>query len=988
MNVKGTASLLLMSPNTEDGIEMLFLCLHFPIADCPPGWFGVSCEEHCSPHCSSISCHRDSGECQGHCESGYYGYQCNDVCSRDCVDGCEKLTGRCNQCAIFRYGMFCEKTCSPSCNPHISSCSERICDKDSGRCLCGCKEKTYGEKCELGCPPHCVKCQNHTTCYECRRHSWGARCEKTCPDDCLNQACDKITGKCYDCDGTKYGDTCSQLCPINCLVDVCFQNGTCANGCKNLNFYGDRCDIPCSALTSTPNCKECQQIRGGMVECKLCRNGTYGILCEQQCPENCLECENASLCTKCKERFTGQQCDNKCLVSNCSECDGNGYCLECNHGKFGQHCEYTCQDCETCVADAEDTDKFRCLTCARGKYIFAERNICIDCDERCTTCENGHSCISCRDGFYGRSCHLTCPSTCQSCVSEKDCKVCKFGWTGSRCQCNRQNCLVAQDLSSWCTDDGECKLGCRNGHFGSNCQFNCVGACETCEQHSGKCLQCISGQYGLTCNENCSTKCAYKDMKGNALCNFRDGSCFSCENGWYGSKCGLQCYTNCLNNEGVYTCHINGTCEKCSGNKYGPTCELDCPENCDTAANKSSCDKITGDCVSCRANFSGELCCPKNCIDCSADGTCTRCKTGFAGKTCSSVCLVTDCLECGSDGTCIVCKAQKYGKSCEYSCPQCESCTSDSGTSNKSICISCPDGKYLSADRRSCNHCSANCKTCENGPDCLSCKEGYFGPACVKKCPRNCKTCVSESECTACKHGWIGSICQCPNTNCSREGLCTSNISCSRKCESHASDETCDFYCIGECAQCEQNTGHCLKCAHGLFGQFCADQCSTNCADQDANGTPLCHFKDGSCYSCKNGWRGLRCEKQCNQYCLNTEGIYGCRSNGSCDRCRGKKFGESCEKNCSVKCASVTQMESNCDKVTGRCSTCRNGLFGESCNISCNKECVTGCDRISGHCGEYNFIFYLLFIRSNTQRHTTHIRQFRYVLYRRITCKQ
>lgn len=50
-----------------------------PDAECPTGYFGKSCRERCSGHCTNnASCDHVSGECSNGCQDGYIGTHCGD----------------------------------------------------------------------------------------------------------------------------------------------------------------------------------------------------------------------------------------------------------------------------------------------------------------------------------------------------------------------------------------------------------------------------------------------------------------------------------------------------------------------------------------------------------------------------------------------------------------------------------------------------------------------------------------------------------------------------------------------------------------------------------------------------------------------------------------------------------------------------------------------------------------------------------------------
>lgn len=54
-------------------------CFLLPNVECPLGYFGKDCTEHCSGHCiKGEPCDHISGECTNGCQDGYTGVRCSD----------------------------------------------------------------------------------------------------------------------------------------------------------------------------------------------------------------------------------------------------------------------------------------------------------------------------------------------------------------------------------------------------------------------------------------------------------------------------------------------------------------------------------------------------------------------------------------------------------------------------------------------------------------------------------------------------------------------------------------------------------------------------------------------------------------------------------------------------------------------------------------------------------------------------------------------
>lgn len=56
-----------------------WFCFLLPNVECPLGYFGKGCTEHCSGHCiKGEPCDHISGECTNGCQDGYTGVRCSD----------------------------------------------------------------------------------------------------------------------------------------------------------------------------------------------------------------------------------------------------------------------------------------------------------------------------------------------------------------------------------------------------------------------------------------------------------------------------------------------------------------------------------------------------------------------------------------------------------------------------------------------------------------------------------------------------------------------------------------------------------------------------------------------------------------------------------------------------------------------------------------------------------------------------------------------
>ncbi|XP_070191898.1 multiple epidermal growth factor-like domains protein 11 [Littorina saxatilis] len=278
---------------------------------CPSGSFGDNCSMQCT-NCSQDRCHNTDGECLEGCKPGYqwtpnktfcnefcqngsYGDNCSEPCGHCSGDEqCDPFNGTCDACQLQfqppyckvctgnRYGASCELNCSMNCG------GDGSCEKDTGRCVRGCKagyrpgqsgfcnetckEGKYGEGCSHDCgncngacrhedghcAAGCMAGYEGDLCAKlCTGNRYGASCELNCSMNCGGDgSCEQDTGRCVGgckagyrpgqsgfcnetCEDGKYGEGCSHDCG-NCNGACRHEDGHCAAGCM-AGYEGDLC---------------------------------------------------------------------------------------------------------------------------------------------------------------------------------------------------------------------------------------------------------------------------------------------------------------------------------------------------------------------------------------------------------------------------------------------------------------------------------------------------------------------------------------------------------------------------------------------------------------------------------------------------------------------------------------------------------------------------------------------------------------------------
>ncbi|WAR17985.1 PTPRS-like protein [Mya arenaria] len=523
------------------------------------------------------------------------------------------------------------------------------------------------------------------------------------------------------------------------------------------------------------------------------------------------------------------------------------------------------------------------------------------------------------------------------------------------------NCICCSNKD--CFRGGTCKIGCKDGYWGSKCDNTCTSHCVRCKRYYGNpCYECQPGYYKFYSNEcrkceytgcTCSTRyrcdgCVegYYDpthycRKCPSNCKQCTSSsyCRSCKQDRYGSTCQYQCETNCRNGvcdseKTICKCNTGYAgihCTDCVVGKFGSQCQNTCSAGCMS----KECNGKTGTC-SCRIGWTGSKC--------------NICAPNYYGNQCSRPCR-PECTKCHNYSSCQSCLIGRYGSYCQYSCGKgclynkCEKsngqCLCKTDLFNGHYCVSCVDGKY----GQDCNNdCPGSCHSCSEATACTSCKPGFFGSVCERKCSESCESCSEMGQCLTCKTG---------NTHPDRQCLCQKNM-CSTpdSCDQCVSDEyypdsgsCCPCSLLQHCKSCRvtSNITKCIACEEGFYPNEIGEciNCSLICI------AGQCNSLTGECLiGCASNYWGQLCEHECKDSCNTCN-----RSNGECFECASKlTYGLNCNINCSETC-----VDKEC-YISGKCiNGCLENNFGEMCDNECDKICIsngngTRCSSESGKC--------------------------------------
>ncbi|KAL4496784.1 hypothetical protein ABPG73_011750, partial [Tetrahymena malaccensis] len=315
-----------------------------------------------------------------------------------CVESCpsnqvpDKNTQKCTICNQKIYNLECLANCpigtieDPSnsslcvlCKNVFSNCD--VCDQNNcqiclpnnflsnGKCVKDCPLNTYKNYQTNECVQSCSQSgyfadQNSKSCLQCNTNTC-AECVDT-KDKCTKCVPDKFfyesQNQCYqNCPQKTYGDINSKQC-LSCDQKTCLKcegSVKCLQCSDYLNEDDHKCyqDCPQGKYKYQHRCVD------------SCPLGQYLDQLQNtcfNCPENCEECVQKNLCTKCLPNYMNNL--DKLEHQICDQCiEGyylqNGICLKCSN------------DCKTCQNSSSE-----CLTCPQG-YNLDFLKQCVICSQ-------------------------------------------------------------------------------------------------------------------------------------------------------------------------------------------------------------------------------------------------------------------------------------------------------------------------------------------------------------------------------------------------------------------------------------------------------------------------------------------------------------------------------------------------------------------------------------------------------------------------------
>lgn len=816
------------------------------VTECSDGTYTSSSSNVC------LACRYRCTSCEGSyslctsCRDSYYFY--SDYCYSDsCPSGTYQLVSSSDS-------LSCEK-CSDAClecSGNDSTCID--CDNSKvlyqSSCIgfSDCLNWGFIETIELvrvctECDSSCLKCDvDPTFCTECSSSDFLFPTLSVCSDDCPLGSYSESGMTCYPCETGcetcgSYGGcfTCEPNYYFGQLTSDCLYMA-CPSG-----FFARSDDWTCQECSS--NCASCETSSDYCISCPSSELSLLDGQCISFCPLGyftsdgaCLTC--SSQCASCEEKFdncirctddylylrSDGECTNSCsdgfytttevletsssdyLIEFCFECDDS--CSKCSGSST------SCESCSvsyflygsTCVSECpEDYYAFlasdlletnECIKCSSSCSIGCsgpQKTDCLECYSGCASCEGDKSteCLSCEDGylFYQSDDALSIGQCLENCPS------------GYFSDTQAQSCEECHESCAECKDSKETSCtSCKIGYFLESTREckeepECPSTCETCEENSETCTECILG-YTLI-----------------------SGDCYGCPDGEYldGFACD-SCNDACMTCSGPNT----DDCTSCKTGTYllNSTCVEDCGSGYFANNESRECEE-----------------CSSECFDCvGAADQCTSCL--FSDVYLKIAIPASEeyfyCLDSCRDGE-IYQSSSKSCVTCEANCLECKSTTSCSECEDGFYLLdggcysNCPNGYYEKEKEKSCSKCRSNCLQCTSGTTCDLCSTStYFFAfsdskeiACVSTCPESmiAHTDSANATCLDCQYPYllIENVC----TECTAiYGLKISKSTCQDIC-GDGKRFTSDDYELSSFIECDDGNN------------YDSDGCSSTCEVED-----------------------------------------------------------------------------------------------------------------------------------------------------------
>ncbi|KRX01011.1 Insulin-like growth factor binding protein, N-terminal [Pseudocohnilembus persalinus] len=356
------------------------------------------------------------------------------------------------------------------------------------------------------CLSKCETCNNGTDCTACKDTN---KILPNCNDCKIGYG--YYIGICIYCTGKN----------MEIVNDDCqcqkgyYQDGEAYYQSGELTFDCLPCLSNCDTCSDGASCDTCLDLTRALPDCTLCdeaqnyyKFNEYCVPCnksnqilDSSIPQNCI-CEDGYYINGSTASFQCSQCEDTCI-----KCENSTACTECPY--INQNKSDICRTCT-------DTDKtYPLCLCYDNQYYDTLTSTCIDCNQKCASCETGNAdkctkCVgnnreasncNCADGYI--------PDDGTGGLKIDDCVKCS---TLNCIKCDEFDvcleysvCPKNDQYVPLCLDPPECLDGQYLKVVSEILsQFSCEECedyCKTCEDSSDNCKKCVGEQrIGSSCN--------------------------------------------------------------------------------------------------------------------------------------------------------------------------------------------------------------------------------------------------------------------------------------------------------------------------------------------------------------------------------------------------------------------------------------------------------------------------------------------------------
>lgn len=430
---------------------------------------------------------------------------------------------------------------------------------------------------------------------------------------------------------------------------------------------------------------------------------------------------------------------------------------------------------------------FTANTCLSPKIISADKTVCFDPINNCSSYFNNGTCELCVSPFEVTIGKISCAlriSNCSTYYDDGKCLTCNIS---SILTIGKLACVQEITNCSSYLDDGKCN-SCSNETNLTIGRLACANPIANCGNYSDDttCQTCSNGKTlsvkNLFCATNISLCSSYSDFDGvclncifpnvltenrlacaqpiaNCTVYFDNATCKTCNGTSVLSNSGLECL-NIISHCVQYS--SNGGCQQCDNITHLTISNNVC------AATITDCGAYSDDqkCLSCldsKILTEGHLNCTPSISNCQSysdsNGLCNICNLSYilteSNISCSSP--ISNCLIYFDNKTCRSCNSSKIlsddGLNCLNSIQDCLNYSKNGNDEGK--CLSCGNGKKLTRNQTSCVSAVENCLSYDENGKCLKCSMFFV------LTPNN--TCKPEiTDCTDYNNAGLCTICKNP----------------------------------------------------------------------------------------------------------------------------------------------------------------------------------------------------------------------------------